>query len=48
MTGKRLICTDETVGFNIRTALKDTSLPTGGGPEGKDPVGILKDTHISK
>ncbi len=34
------------VGFNIRTAVNDTSLPTGGGPMGKDPIGVLKGTHI--
>lgn len=34
------------VGFNIRTALRDTVLPTGGGPAGKDPVGVLQGTHI--
>lgn len=38
----------EQVGFNIRTALNDTTLPTGGGPTGKDRVGVLKGTHISK
>ncbi len=34
------------VPFNIRTALKDTTLPHGAGPEGLDPVGVLKDTPI--
>jgi hypothetical protein len=32
------------VGINTRTALKDTSLPTGGGPLGSSPVGILAGT----
>lgn len=35
------------VPFNVRLALKDTTLPRGGGPEGLDPVGILKDTPIA-
>ena len=34
------------VPFNIRVALKDTTLPQGGGPDGNDPVGVLKDTPI--
>lgn len=34
------------VPFNVRLALKDTSLPRGGGPDGLSPVGILKDTPI--
>ena len=36
----------EQVGFNIRTALNDTTLPTGGGPTGKGRIGVLKGTHI--
>ena len=32
--------------FNMRLALKDTTLPRGGGPDGLSPVGILKDTPI--
>lgn len=27
-------------------ALKDTTLPRGGGPDGQSPVGVLKDTPI--
>lgn len=34
------------VGINIRTALKDTSLPTGGGPAGTAPVGIPAGTSV--
>lgn len=34
------------VPFNVRLALTDTTLPTGGGPDGKQPIGILKDTPI--
>ncbi|KPI34486.1 Cytochrome 52A13 [Cyphellophora attinorum] len=34
------------VPFNVRGALKDTTLPRGGGPDGKQPLGILKDTPI--
>lgn len=34
------------VGINTRTALKDTSLPTGGGPDGKSSVGVLAGTTI--
>jgi cytochrome P450 len=34
------------VPFNVRMALKDTTLPHGGGPDGRSPVGILKDTPI--
>jgi len=34
------------VPFNVRLALKDTTLPTGGGPDGHSPIGILKDTPI--
>jgi hypothetical protein len=36
------------VGINTRTALKDTSLPVGGGPTGMSPVGIPAGTAISK
>lgn len=35
-----------TVPFNVRMALADTTLPTGGGPDGKQPIGIPKDTPI--
>ncbi|KAF2651293.1 cytochrome P450 [Lophiostoma macrostomum CBS 122681] len=34
------------VGINSRTALKDTTLPTGGGPPGKSPVAVLRGTPI--
>ncbi|KAH6650841.1 cytochrome P450 [Chaetomium tenue] len=34
------------VPFNVRLALKDTTLPRGGGPAGLDPVKVLKDTPI--
>jgi hypothetical protein len=34
------------VPFNVRLALKDTTLPLGGGPDGLSPLGILKDTPI--
>lgn len=34
------------VPFNVRLALKDTTLPRGGGPDGLSPVGVLKDTPI--
>lgn len=34
------------VPFNVRLALKDTTLPRGGGPDGSLPMGILKDTPI--
>ncbi|KAF6807060.1 cytochrome p450 52a11 [Colletotrichum sojae] len=32
--------------FNTRAALKDTSLPRGGGPEGNDPVGVRAGTQV--
>jgi cytochrome P450 len=34
------------VPFNVRLALKDTTLPRGGGPDGLSPIGVLKDTPI--
>lgn len=34
------------VPYNVREALKDTTLPRGGGPDGKDPIGVLKGTPI--
>jgi cytochrome P450 len=34
------------VPFNVRLALKDTTLPHGGGPDGLSPVGVLKDTPV--
>jgi cytochrome P450 len=34
------------VPFNVRLALKDCTLPRGGGPDGKQPIPVLKDTPI--
>ncbi|KAK4932049.1 hypothetical protein LTR66_016007 [Elasticomyces elasticus] len=34
------------VPFNVRTALRDTTLPRGGGPDGKQPIGVLANTAI--
>ena len=34
------------VPFNVRMALKDTTLPHGGGPDGNSPIGVLKNTPI--
>ncbi|KAK4105811.1 cytochrome P450 [Parathielavia hyrcaniae] len=34
------------VPYNVRLALKDTTLPRGGGPDGLQPVKVLKDTPI--
>jgi cytochrome P450 len=34
------------VPFNVRGALKDTTLPRGGGPDGNQPIGVLKGTPI--
>ncbi|KAI9727266.1 MAG: hypothetical protein M1828_006885 [Chrysothrix sp. TS-e1954] len=34
------------VPFNVRVALKDTTLPHGSGPDGNSPVGVLKGTPI--
>lgn len=34
------------VGFNIRTALNDTVIPTGGGPAGKGCIDVSKGTHV--
>ncbi|KAK0617932.1 cytochrome P450 [Bombardia bombarda] len=34
------------VPFNVRLALKDTTLPRGGGPDGTQPVVVLKDTPV--
>jgi hypothetical protein len=36
------------VGLNTRTALKDCSLPTGGGLTGTSPIGILVGTTLGK
>ncbi|AEO70311.1 uncharacterized protein THITE_2057357 [Thermothielavioides terrestris NRRL 8126] len=35
------------VPFNVRLALKDTTLPRGGGPDGTQPIKVLKDTPIA-
>ncbi|RYP14235.1 hypothetical protein DL765_006515 [Monosporascus sp. GIB2] len=35
------------VPFNVRRALKDTTLPRGGGPDGSLPIPVLKDTPIA-
>ncbi|KAL2184298.1 cytochrome P450 [Thermothelomyces heterothallicus CBS 203.75] len=32
---------------NVRLALRDTTLPRGGGPDGLEPVKVLKDTPIA-
>lgn len=34
------------VPFNVRTSLQDTTLPRGGGPDGKSPIGIPKNTPV--
>ncbi|KAK5997935.1 Cytochrome P450 monooxygenase ascH [Cladobotryum mycophilum] len=34
------------LGFNARVALKDITLPRGGGPDGNSPVGVLEGTQI--
>ncbi|KAK2610967.1 hypothetical protein N8I77_004352 [Diaporthe amygdali] len=34
------------VPFNVRTALKDTLLPRGGGPDGTQPLAVRKDTPV--
>jgi len=34
------------VPFNVREALHDTTLPRGGGPDGMEPVGVLKGTPV--
>ena len=34
------------VGFNVRIANENTSLPRGGGPDGSEKVGILKGTQL--
>lgn len=34
------------VPFNVRFALKDTTLPRGGGPDGTLPLAVLKDTPV--
>jgi hypothetical protein len=35
------------VPFNVRLALKDTTLPRGGGADGTQPIAVLKDTPIA-
>lgn len=35
------------VPFNVRLALKDTTLPRGGGPDGTEPLPVLKDTPVA-
>lgn len=35
------------VPFNVRRALKDTTLPTGGGPDGTEPISVLSGTPIA-
>lgn len=42
----RLLTGCFTVGVNIRNALKDTTLPTGGGSTGTSPVGIPTGTTL--
>lgn len=34
------------VPFNIRVPLKDCTLPRGGGPDGSEPLPVLKDTKV--
>ncbi|ODA76588.1 hypothetical protein RJ55_07858 [Drechmeria coniospora] len=34
------------VPFNVRLALKDTTLPRGGGEDGSEPIAVLKDTPV--
>lgn len=34
------------VPFNVRFALRDTTLPRGGGPDGTQPLAVLKDTPV--
>ena len=34
------------VPFNVRVAMKDTTLPHGGGPDGNEPIGVLKGTPV--
>lgn len=35
-----------TIPFNVRSTLRDSSLPHGGGPDGNEPVGVLAGTRI--
>ncbi|GES63507.1 cytochrome P450 alkane hydroxylase [Aspergillus terreus] len=34
------------VPFNVRFSLRDTTLPRGGGPDGRAPIGVLEGTKI--
>ncbi|KAI4164930.1 MAG: hypothetical protein LQ342_001563 [Letrouitia transgressa] len=34
------------VPFNVRSSLKDTTLPKGGGPQGQSSIGVRKDTYV--
>jgi len=34
------------VPYNVRVALEDTTLPSGGGPNGDQPIAVLKDTPV--
>ncbi|KAI0593377.1 cytochrome P450 52A11 [Biscogniauxia sp. FL1348] len=34
------------VPYNLRLALRDTTLPRGGGPDGSEPLPVLKDTPV--
>lgn len=34
------------VPYNVRVALRDTTLPRGGGPDGSQPIGVPKDTPV--
>ena len=36
------------VGLNVRMALNDVTLPTGGGKSGKEPLAVSKDTTVGK
>ena len=35
------------MGFNVKCALNDTTLPIGGGGSGKEPIGVRKGTQVS-
>ncbi|WPH00165.1 putative cytochrome 52A4 [Acrodontium crateriforme] len=35
------------VPYNVRVALKDTTLPRGGGPDGSEPVAVLEGTPVA-
>ncbi len=45
---ERGVTDDGIVGFNIRTAFRNTELPVGGGPTGKNPVSVPRGTHVGK